>query len=85
MKAFRGEGQRLDGKVRNNGGTLTQSGQHKLTVAEKPVRGIPNYNYRKGKITFVKAKNIRSVEDEPMVSTYIWMCVCHWYSTVSVY
>ena len=32
-------------------------------------RGIPNYNYKKGKITFAKAKDLRPVEpEEPMVS-----------------
>jgi len=30
-------------------------------------KGIPNYNYKKGKLTFVKAKLLRPEPEEPMV------------------
>ena len=30
-------------------------------------KGIPNYNYKKGKLTFVKAKLLRPEQEEPMV------------------
>ena len=30
-------------------------------------RGIPNYNYKKGKLTFVKAKSLKPEREEPMV------------------
>ena len=32
-------------------------------------KGIPNYNYKKGKLTFVKAKLLRPEPEEPMVRT----------------
>lgn len=32
-------------------------------------KGIPNYNYKKGKLTFVKAKLLRPNPEEPMVRT----------------
>ena len=32
-------------------------------------KGLPNYNYKKGKLTFVKAKLLRPNPEEPMVCT----------------
>ena len=35
-------------------------------------RGIPSYNYKKFKLTFAKAKNLRAAMEEPMVSIHVW-------------
>ena len=35
---------------------------------DKRVRGVPNYNYKKGKLTFEKAKNLNPHPQEAMVS-----------------
>ncbi len=34
-------------------------------------RGIPNYNYKKGKLTFAKAKTLNAEPEEPMVHTFV--------------
>ena len=66
-KAFGGEGQRLSGKAKGKGGNSSQSKEDENI--EKPSRGIPNYNYRKGKLTFAKAKNLKPDPEEEMVGT----------------
>lgn len=72
-KAFGGEGQRLSGKVKNKGGSSSQS--QEAENSEKQTRGIPNYNYRKGKLTFAKAKNLKTEPEEAMVRKCIIVAV----------
>lgn len=63
FQAFTGQGQRLDGKTKNLISPDTQQ-QHKRE------RGIPNYNYKKGKITFMKAKTLKALmKEESMEET----------------
>lgn len=59
FQAFGGEGQRLDGKSKNL----------KVPKSDQPIkreRGIPNYSYKKGKLTFAKAKSLKPEPEEPM-------------------
>ena len=74
---FSGEGQRLDGKVKSKskgsaGSSSSQqqqgSSSRQQEASEVPVRGIPNYDYKKGKLTFARAKNLNTNPEEPMVS-----------------
>lgn len=58
FKVFAGEGQRLDGKSKKPQGEPPPN-------EPLPV-GIPNYNYKKGKITFAKASTLRPDPEEPM-------------------
>lgn len=62
FKAFTGEGQRLNGKVRNKLGGAEQSEE----AETKRARGVPNYDYKKGKITFEKAKHLNPHPQESM-------------------
>lgn len=62
MQAFSGEGQRLDGKI--NKSTISSSSH---PVENK--RGLPNYNYKKRKINFMKSKTLLAGKaTESMVS-----------------
>lgn len=56
FKAFSGAGNRLDGKQK---GTEVVKD---TTTMEPPKRGIPNYNYKKGTITFIRTQ--RSTNNE---------------------
>lgn len=56
FKAFSGAGNRLDGKQK---GTEVVKDN---TAMEPPKRGIPNYNYKKGSITFIRTQ--RSTANE---------------------
>ena len=45
--------------------------KHSILLLYRP-RGIPNYNYKKSKITFAKASTLKASEpEEPMVSDVI--------------
>jgi len=48
FRAFSGQGNRLDGKEKQTS-NVSDSIQHEIK------RGIPNYDYKKGKITFIRA------------------------------
>lgn len=48
FRAFTGQGNRLDGKKKNTESCPTPVQPHEIT------RGIPNYNYKKGKLTFIR-------------------------------
>lgn len=62
IQAFSGEGQRLDGKINKSIITSTDN-------STENKRGLPNYNYKKGKINFIKSKALlTSQQPEPMVS-----------------
>ncbi|KAL5477342.1 hypothetical protein EMCRGX_G024131 [Ephydatia muelleri] len=58
LKIFAGEGQRLDGKTKN-----VKAPEQPLLKVE---RGVPNYNYKRGKLTFTKAKLLKAKPEEPM-------------------
>lgn len=60
--AFKGQGNRLDGKKRKDSGTNV--------IANKPtyVRGIPDYDYKVGTLTFLR--NIKPVNSKE-VSCYL--------------
>jgi ubiquitin fusion degradation protein 1 len=61
FKVFAGEGQRLDGKAKRR---LDKGDE---PSAQPLPRGIPNYNYKKSKITFAKASTLKASEpEEPM-------------------
>ena len=79
-KVFSGEGQRLDGKVKGKAKasagssspsqrSSSSSGQQTAapTAAEVPARGIPNYDYKKGKLMFARARTLNTNPEEPMV------------------
>lgn len=43
------------------------------------LRGIPNYDYKKGKLTFPKAASISKVEEQGESAEVSWLCVkCAW-------
>ncbi|KAI8782860.1 ubiquitin recognition factor in ER-associated degradation protein 1-like [Biomphalaria glabrata] len=56
FRPFGGHGNRLDGKKK---GTETESSSQSQTVA--PRRGIPNYNFKRGTITFLR--NVKPVSN----------------------
>ncbi len=61
-QAFAGEGQRLNGKMKPDKSPVEGS---EVNVT----RGVPNYNYQRGKITFEKAKSLNPHQpQEEMVS-----------------
>ena len=66
-QAFAGEGQRLNGKVKNG-----KPGPSQEQEETKRVRGVPNYNYKRGKLTFERAKNLNPHPQEAMVSTVLY-------------
>lgn len=57
FKAFSGAGNRLDGKQK---GTEVVKD---TTTMEPPKRGIPNYNYKKGTITFIRTQRSTNSEN----------------------
>lgn len=61
FKAFSGDGQRLDGKEKKNATRVSEPQQH-----TKRERGVPNYNYQKGRLSFARAKDLRPEPEEPM-------------------
>jgi len=64
VQAFSGGGQRLDGKVNKN---ASPSIDHPI----ESKRGLPNYNYKKGKLNFVRAKTLLAdPATEPVVSSF---------------
>lgn len=85
-QSFSGQGQRLDGKknsshaqkqVQQEPTKRHVCSMFRCACSVKALitysyreRGIPNYNYRKFKLTFAKAKNLRAAMEEPMVSQY---------------
>ncbi|XP_003385861.1 PREDICTED: ubiquitin fusion degradation protein 1 homolog [Amphimedon queenslandica] len=70
FKAFSGQGQRLDGKVKkSNDSNQTQLPQKQQVTQSKRERGIPNYNYVKGRITFARAKSLKMTSEEAMEET----------------
>ena len=52
----------MDGKTNKN---VTSSTDHSL----ENVRGLPNYNYKKQKLNFVRSKTLAAGQSEPMVSS----------------
>ena len=62
MQAFSGDGQRLDGRTNKNNVSLLASS------TEKVKRGLPNYKYKKGKLTFVPKSLMSGQQPEPMAS-----------------
>lgn len=61
--AFKGTGQRLDGKVKDNAAVNRKSGARR--------RGIPNYDYKPNKLTFVSAKKLAKEQAAKMSQTHI--------------
>ncbi|XP_064620671.1 ubiquitin recognition factor in ER-associated degradation protein 1-like [Lineus longissimus] len=51
FKAFAGSGNRLDGKKRDKENT-----SEKPVAPQELVRGIPNYDFKKGKLTFIRTQ-----------------------------
>ncbi|XP_062505432.1 ubiquitin recognition factor in ER-associated degradation protein 1-like [Corticium candelabrum] len=58
FRAFTGAGQRLDGKKPKRLPAVAS------VSTSGPRRGIPNYDYKKGKLTFPKAASISKVEEQ---------------------
>jgi len=56
FRAFQGGGNRLDGKKKNTESSPSMIPQHEIQ------RGIPNYNYKNGKITFIRNSHSRNGE-----------------------
>ena len=56
----------MDGKTNKN---VTSSTDHSL----ENVRGLPNYNYKKQKLNFVRSKTL-AAQSEPMVSS-VMSCI----------
>lgn len=54
FQAFSGQGNRLDGKKKNTESPITLPQPHELK------RGIPNYNYKKGKLTFIRTSRAQN-------------------------
>ena len=61
LQAFSGEGQRLDGKLNKSAVISTDS-------SSENKRGVPNYNYKKGRINFIRSKALVGQTIESMVS-----------------
>ena len=65
----------MDGKVKSkskgsasNISSQQQQQQSTVSTAEAPARGIPNYEYKKGKLMFARAKTLNTNPEEPMVN-----------------
>ena len=58
FRAFQGQGNRLDGEKKN-----TEPAPKLLDESKAIQKGVPNYNYRPGKITFIRAR-INTSADE---------------------
>ena len=77
----------MDGKVKGKSKASSSSQQQQQQTStsqqapgDAPVRGIPNYDYKKGKLTFAKAKSLNTNPEEPMVSVlslYSWIVLEH--------
>ena len=86
VQAFSGDGQRLDGKEKKNATRVSEPQQHTKRCVCVCVchcvcygwrcllreRGVPNYNYQKGRLSFARAKDLRPEPEEPMVR--VWGC-----------
>ncbi|CAH8463826.1 unnamed protein product [Schistosoma mattheei] len=62
FQAFSGTGYRLDGKNKQDKTEETDNGQSLGQLKERE-RGVPNYNYRPGSLTFFR--NLKQITAEP--------------------